>query len=240
MRKMIVPLDWRFGAMSAGSPTLPDVHTFVPTSKSISTGARWCGDHGLVMEVCKVIFAHAFDMREGDQKWDVWPSGVVWDKAMAAMAGTDQQFSVSYVTTLAVGSGHKLSAIDPVRDRLTLGEARYTTMVDGIATSTNIRSIQILESGLVWDLTDSAGNGTLVAAADLELEGSCKTKSTETNRDIWPKRLAPPFNRCDVQIGATSEYSYHPVTDCHIIYRMKRVTMQDWYALTHDQMNEQN
>jgi len=240
MRKMIVPLDWRFGAMSAVTPTLPDAHTFVPASKIISTGARWCGDHGLVMEVCKVIFVHAFEMREGDLTWQVLPSGVVWDRTMAAAGSFDHQYSVSYVTTLAIGSGHNLSPINPVRDRLTLGEARYHTIADSVATAANPRFMYAIESGLQWDLTDSAGNGVLVAAADLELEGSCKTKSTETNRDVWPKRLQPPFNRCDVQIGASSEYSYHPVTDCHIFYRMKRVTMQDWYALTHDQMNEQN
>lgn len=238
---MIVPLDWRFGAMSAVTPTLPDAHTFVPASKIISTGARWCGDHGLVMEVCKVIFVHAFEMREGDQKWEVMPSGAVWDRSMGnTPAGPDQLYSVSYVTTLAIGSGHNLSPINPVRDRLTLGEARYHTIADGINTQSNPRFMETKETGLVWDLTDSAGNGVLVAAADMELEGSCKTKSSETNRDNWPKRLQPPFNRCDVQIGASSEYSYHPVTDCHIFYRMKRVTMQDWYALTQDQMNEQN
>ena len=240
MRKMIVALDWRFGPLTAGTPGLPMAHTFVPKSKIITTGARWCGDHGMVMEVCKVIFVHAFCMRENNSQWVVTPSGVVWDDSMAVTGSDEEVYSVTYTTTLAIGPGHDIDPIDPVRDRLTLAEATFATTATSVTNTKNMRTYRPEESGLVWDLTDSAGNGTLVAAADMELEGSCRTKSSETTRDGWPKRLQPPFGRCDVQIGVTQEYTTHPITDCHILYKMKRVTMQEWYQLVNDQIDKQS
>jgi len=236
MKRTVVQLDWNFNDLITGSPGLPQAHTFYTDEVKIPTGAGWRGDHGIVMELCKVQFKHAFDMREGDAQWVVLPSGVVWDRAMGnSGSGADHYYSVCYNTTLSIGEGHNNSPVNAFRDDLAVAEARCWTTATCINTQANARMMDTGESGLEWDLTDGAGNGTLVAATEMTLEGVCRTKSSETARDAWPKRLQPPFGRCNKQIGATNEYSYHPVTECLILYKLKRVTMQDWYSLSQEQ-----
>jgi len=231
MKRTFQELHWRFPA----TPTGGRVHTFQADDTNIATGARWCGDHGLVMELCKVQFVHAFEFQQGVGKWNVLPGGFVWDQSMAATAtGIDEQYSGTYISSLTIGEGSLMNGTNAFRDGLTVAECRYVTTVDGVASSKNIRSISQQESGLIWDLTDSAGNGLMVASQEIQLSGFCRMRSTEQNRDVWPKRLAAPYGYCDVVITG-DEYTGHPVTECHMFYRMKRVTLQDWYALTHDQ-----
>jgi len=232
MKRSLQELHWRFP--SGIPPSGGRVHTFQAPDTNITTGARWCGDHGVVMELCKVQFLHAFEFQQGVGRWNVLPGGFVWDTSMAAIGANDEQYSGVYITALTVGEGGLMNGVNAFRDIQTIAECRYVTTVEGIAASKNIRVLDQQETGLVWDLTDSAGNGVLIASQEMQLTGFCRMKSTEQNRDTWPKRLAAPYGYCDILITG-DEYTGHPITECHMFYRMKRVTLQDWYALTHDQ-----
>jgi len=226
MQRSLKELQWNFPAV----PTGAQVHTFTAPDTNITTGVRWCGDHGLVMELCHVQFVHAFDFQQDNARWNVLPGGFVWDKTMANIGLNDEQYSGTYITSLTIGEGSVLNGGSAFKDTQTIAEARYVTTVDGITASKNIRTLSQKESGLNWDLTDGAGNGVLIASQEIQLGGYCRMRSTESARDTWPKRLAAPYGYCDLVDGVS-----RPVTECHLLYRMKRVTLQDWYALTHNQ-----
>jgi len=227
MRKADGTLKWNFPDVVGGSDL--ETHYFTPQVEEINTGAKWCGDHGLAMELCKVFFTWDMTFGESNTHMDCNPGGWWKDNGAVVIGATNDETSfVTYNAWLmSAGSKFRLKTEDQLQGQM-LAESYLNNTFIIQSGQRNARQVQTEYLTQEWDLTDGAGNGTIIVVPALTIGGHCRYGQSNINRDNFlDKIFKPPISQI--------VENQMPKTTVALVYKYKRLNVQEWMAYAQSQ-----
>lgn len=224
MRKMTGTQRWIFG----GGPETPTQSWWrLQGPNPIQTGARWCGDHGLVMEICRVDAIHELAPSvldpDGNEEQQGTPGGYIM--LSPGVPGSNVPGYLTYTLQLTcgrLGSFNASAGLSDFHPNVIFSSKVINEAV--MALNTGVIDVKTRLEETSNDLTDGAGNGYLVAVPTLYLEGSTvfNTQLVKAN-DYTNKLLTPPWIN-DQEERAGKSY-------INIWYKYREVDYATWTAV---------
>jgi len=225
MKRSDLSIKWNF----PGVPTGVEAY-FQPPVQEIPTGARWMGDYGVVMELCGVTFTWDMTFNESNNHQDITPGGYWIDEGAPNIGGNDQTGFVSYNAWLLTSGSKTRFALEDSLGGQVLAESFLHNTAVIIASTHNCRTVDTQFIQTDWDLTDGAGNGTIITAPTINLGGSCRYGQSNVNRDQYPNKVLK------VPIGEVVQ-NQMPHTGVVLKYKHKRLNLQDWMGYAQNQVS---
>jgi len=229
MRKTNAQLKWWFPSAVVNNSSDPATHYFEPDQVEISTGAKWMGDHGIAMELCKVYFTWDMTFGESATHQDVMPGGWWKDGLAPVIPGTVDEtgFVIYNAWLMSGGTKVRRNQEDEVQGQM-LAESYLSNegLLQGGQKNLRVFTEQYLN--LEWDLTDGAGNGTIICVPTLTLDGACRYGQSNINRDTYDDKIMK------VPIGQIV-VNQMPKTTVSLIYKYRRLNVQEWMSYAQSQ-----
>lgn len=226
MRKTTVTQKWTFGL---GANTIQNFWVQQEENR-LMTGARWMGNHGVVMEICKVACIHELlpTINDYDADEQLWMPGGYQLNTQVSSAYNKTGFLVN---TIQLCFGRN-SSVNVLEDAALQPNVIFSSKVINEAVQaagTDQVSVTTREENTVNDLTDGAGNGLMVAVPFMSIE-AWTTYGTQPIRAVTSsqKLLIPPF---------WSGEQSHKQGKTHIIvfYKYREVDYKTWTGLFQEQ-----
>jgi len=228
MRKTTISVPWEFK-----EPNTTQSYWYQQPERRFQTGARWCGSHGIVMEICKVDVVHELiPALNSDAEVQDWGPGGYWLQAQPAEAENVAAFVV-HTIQLTIGGWSSQSVVkelSQVHPDIIFSGKVITEGVAGAGSAVFIPTTR--EEKTLSDMTDGIGNGMLIASPYL-MTSAWTVYGTQNKQadDAAHKWLTPPITANTTNAGKS-----------HLIiwYKYREVDYSTWTGLMQSQSVTKN